>query len=61
MTNYERIKRMSIEEMAEEISSGGNCDYCVAKDRCDNLALDIIATVPCAVLTREWLEQEVEE
>lgn len=61
MTNYDRIKQMSIEEMARAISSCGECNYCVAQDRCDSLPLDVIATVPCSVLTRQWLESEVEE
>ena len=46
MANYGKIKQMSIGEMA--------------KDRCNRLPLDVIATVPCSVLTREWLEMEVE-
>lgn len=61
MTNYNRIKQMSVEEMARELNSAGNCDYCVARNRCDRLPLDIIATVPCRVLIKQWLEQEVEE
>lgn len=61
MTNYDRIKQMSIDEMAREISSCGDCDYCIAQNRCDKLPLDVLSTTPCSVLTRQWLEQEVEE
>ena len=60
MTNYDRIKQMSVDEMAREISCCGNCDYCMAKDRCNRLPLDVVATIPCRVLTKQWLEQEVE-
>lgn len=39
MTNYERIKSMTIEEMADEFCGfyediEGQCDYCIAKDYC---------------------------
>ena len=56
MTNYERIKKMSVEELAEFMNVCGNdippyCDYeKVSAVRCNYNCLD------CA---KEWLESEV--
>lgn len=62
MTNYEKIKAISIEEMATAIYNGISsdpCDYCKANDYhcnggpCNNKSnVEIIA---------EWLKSEVEE
>lgn len=62
MTNYERIKSMSVEEMATAILNGISsdpCDYCdygncdCNGEPCKNKADDEII--------QEWLESEVEE
>lgn len=62
MTNYERIKSMSVEEMATAILNGissDQCDYCNYSngycngERCKNKADEEIV--------QEWLESEVEE
>ncbi len=62
MTNYEKIKNMSVEEMATVIYQGISsdpCDYCpynnnsCSGDKCNEKSnVDIIA---------EWLNSEVEE
>lgn len=49
MTNYEKIKNMSIEEMAKMFCKGDfdaneECSYC-----------------DCTICTKEWLESEIEE
>ena len=49
MTNYERLKQMSIEEMSYTIM----CPYDTDTDMCNE--------VDCIKCTRQWLEQEVEE
>lgn len=60
-TNYERIKAMSVEEMAEFINRlkmniceeafiAGGCDGCTIKGLCD---------IPKSK-TKQWLESEVE-
>lgn len=62
MTNFEKIKNMSLEEMAKAISNGISsdpCDYCICKkNHCHGFFcveredIDVIA---------EWLNSEVEE
>lgn len=49
MTNYERIKQMSIDEMAYTIM----CPYDFDTDMCKERN--------CIDCTKEWLEMEVEE
>lgn len=49
MTNYDRIKQMSIDEMAYTIM----CPYDIEPDICNN--------DNCIKRTKEWLEQEAEE
>lgn len=69
MTNYEKIKNMSVEEMAEwldEIISGNPCYLCVKNDigksDCWLKSLsDINITRLCLKNRRLWLESEVEE
>ena len=56
MTNYERIKSMTIEEITELIArSDFSCDYCVVKSgmNCGNIS--------CDDGVRAYLESEVEE
>ena len=56
MTNYEKIKAMSVEEMAEFLNKGANCvvckcwDYCLGDGSCD-----------CLKGITKYLESEVEE
>ena len=57
MTNYDRIKQMSIEEMAANL----------AKIQCDTIEQVMMFTVSKEArgeqyeLCKQWLEQEVEE
>lgn len=53
MTNFEKIKQMSVEELVEVIN-GGHCGEQYDKCKCH-----IIET--CAECTRDWLESKVEE
>jgi len=46
MTNYEKIKQMSIDEMAEFI---GECDYCNNDLECNG---------NCDECCKKWLESE---
>lgn len=58
MTNYEKIKAMSVEEMAEEIYTNmacHDCDLCPAGDICSDIANGCIYTI------KEYLKNEVEE
>lgn len=50
MTNYEKIKQMSVEEMAEKLPCPYNEYYLDCNKDCD-----------CKKCCKEWLESEVEE
>ena len=57
MTNYEKIKAMSVEEMAEWLDCiPTGCKFCPAREICEiTIALD------CTMTFKQWLESEVEE
>lgn len=55
MTNYDRIKQMSIEEMATMLDN--DCSYCLAYDFCNESFED----KKCIDIVKLWLEMEVEE
>lgn len=57
MTNFERIKAMSAEEMAKEFSGnfGWSCDGCRFYGSCDALFV-----VECVARWRNWLESEAD-
>ena len=54
MNNYERIKNMTIEEMAECISKSSNCGKCTLAD------LDLSCHCECFTGIKQWLLEEVE-
>ena len=57
MTNYEKIKSMSVEEMAEFLGDTPEiCDFCVYEGSCHNNL-----NTNCIDGTKLWLEQEAEE
>ena len=55
MTNYERIKAMSVEEVAKELAKDSACEFCKMRDEqsCDRIT--------CEQGIIQWLESEVEE
>lgn len=63
MTNYEKIKQMSVEEMAKVIGecvSSDPCDYCPHNNN------EYCNGIPCSgkdnsEIIAEWLNSEVEE
>lgn len=58
MTNYDRIKQMSIEEMATMLeNSCFDCSYCLACNFCNESFKD----EKCSDIVKKWLEQEVEK
>ena len=67
MTNFEKIKNMSVEEMAEwldEILIDNSCYPCKIKDigKCGYLEKDFDSRCQlCAKNRKLWLESEVEE
>ncbi|MGN1153569.1 MAG: hypothetical protein ACI4S3_06035 [Candidatus Gastranaerophilaceae bacterium] len=52
MNNYEKIKNMTLDEMAEFFSNLDNCEYCMFRKYC---SLDI----KCKELHKLWLEKEI--
>lgn len=57
MTNEERIKSLSTEELAREISGNcWSCDGCLIVDFCDRNG-----TVDCEEVWKQWLKSEAEE
>ena len=67
MTNFERIKAMSVEEIAEAIYCNDDFDvvipYCKCKGECDDI-IDNNGPIPkemCINCVRAWLESEVAE
>ena len=61
MTNYERIKNMSIEEMADCFSKFLQCDNCIAEDFCNkiNNRDDELVMMNCEQRLKVFLESEV--
>ena len=58
MTNYDRIKNMSIDEMAEWLDKTTSCTYCCARQICDN---GNYVGAMCYKAFKKWLESEVEQ
>lgn len=57
MTNYEKIKSMTIEEMAEFFTHFESEDYC---NYCEQ-ANDFCCGILCDTAVAEWLNEEVTE
>lgn len=53
MNNYERIKAMSIEEMADFFSLHFSCEYCVGGSDYCNYSIS-----KCEKSLKQWLESE---
>ena len=56
MTNYEKIKAMSVEEMAVFMTTASDCKNCAYNKKCK-----VDGTFNCHIGTIEWLESEAEE
>lgn len=54
-TNYDRIKSMSVEEMAEYLSDHWSCIGCAFEKDCDD------NYISCHKNIKQWLEMEVSE
>ena len=62
MTNYERIKAMSVEEMVDRIYNDASIEYCNNLKECANLLeLNLITDSMCKTCLRKWLEREVQD
>ena len=61
MNNFEKIKSMNLNEMAELIKNG-DCGYCLARDLCKIWTLEEPYTLnECNKAAKKWLESEVIE
>lgn len=59
MTNFEKIKNMSVEELAKTISyEMENCIRCPLFDLCTK---DSYSDIDCSGMWEQWLKSEVEE
>lgn len=65
MTNFDRIKAMSVEEVAEAIYRNDDFDvvipFCKCKGECDDIIDNNSGPVPkemCLNCVKEWLESE---
>ena len=52
MNNYERIKNMTLDEMAEFIAENVNCDTCCLTDIACSVDLE------CDEVIKQWLQKE---
>lgn len=56
-TNYERIKNMTVEEMAELFSNCVLCNDCPASKICD---IETVTIDECPKIFEQWLQSESE-
>lgn len=55
MNNYEKIKQMKVDEMANFLSNRAACGFCIYEfDECNE-------AIRCVEGIKQWLLQEVEE
>lgn len=58
MTNFEKIKNMSIDELAEKLNESFACDRCPIEEFCDENNSDPYSS--CTTIWEKWLKSEVE-
>lgn len=64
MNNFERIKKMSLDEMAEFSSIFQRCCFCIASSKEDGMTVKdgaICRKLKCKDGIKQWLQQEVRE
>ena len=60
MTNFEKIKNMSVNEMADKLVITFCCDYhCPIRKLCDEDDRGLTPAPSCGSMWRKWLESEV--
>lgn len=61
MTNFEKIKNMSVEELADTIGNAIlDCTFCPICNFCDRFIGGDVLSVNCIKVWIEWLKSEVE-
>ena len=63
MTNFEKIKAMSVEKLAEALDDWCHCAGCPASEICNSFfpTEKFPRRVVCADYLKKWLESEVEQ
>jgi hypothetical protein len=56
-TNFDKIKSMTVKEMAELMSPLNTCSNCKAHKMCDEIPMN----AECVEIIKFWLESEVAE
>lgn len=59
MTNFEKIKNMSVDEMAGKLNVSFACDRCPIREFCDEN--DSSPTATCIRMWKMWLKSEVKD
>lgn len=56
MTNFEKLKNMNMDELAEKLNESFACDHCPIGDFCDKINS---THTSCMSVWEEWLKSEV--
>lgn len=56
MTNFEKIKNMSVAKLAKKLDDIFICEYCPIEPFCDETKI-----IECKSVWRKWLKSEVKE
>lgn len=62
MTNFEKIKNMSVEELAhlmDRVSS--DCEVCPIYDFCEDIRFNLNCFLDCKTVWKQWLKSEVKK
>ena len=60
ITNYQRIRKMTVDQMADFLHEVTTCGFCPSEDLCDN-AVANNEDYACTKIIKQYLLQEVEE
>lgn len=61
MTNGERIRSMTDEELTEFLNEVSGCNYCPINKLCIELNRKSQTIIQCPSVWKKWLKSEVEE
>ena len=60
MTNFEKIKNMSVDELASECCKRLTCAFCPIEDFCEPIVGGDARYVNCIKVWKKWLKSEAE-